>query len=215
MREHELGRDRERIPSRLCAVSAEANMRLEPMNREITTWAKIKSQTLNRLSHPGAQAHIFKCRPTWILYAGFATYELSDLRKPLHFPSFSFVFYKVRRNYTNNNHSLTELFQACRRPNPLLINGKHTTSWLSLLPWPPRTSSSHLLPWPQPLYLIHVAHFCVLSRTHPLSFNRQCKSSTGQLPWNIQRHLKFHMLYFGLTLSSPNSYVGALHHTWS
>ena len=44
----------ERIPSRLHTVSAEPNMRLNPTNCEIMTLAKIKSQMLNLLSHPGA-----------------------------------------------------------------------------------------------------------------------------------------------------------------
>ena len=39
--------------SRLCAVNAEPNVVLSPTNSEIMTWAKIKSRTLNRLSHPG------------------------------------------------------------------------------------------------------------------------------------------------------------------
>ena len=54
-------RGRERIPSRLCAVSTEPNTGLEVTNREIMTRAKIKSLTLNRLSHPGAPVSgIFK-----------------------------------------------------------------------------------------------------------------------------------------------------------
>ena len=34
----------------------------EPTNREIMTWAEIKSQTLNRLRHPGAPHIVFKIR---------------------------------------------------------------------------------------------------------------------------------------------------------
>ena len=44
----------ERIPSRLCTISAEPDTGLELMNREIVTSAEIKRQVLNRLSHPGA-----------------------------------------------------------------------------------------------------------------------------------------------------------------
>ena len=33
---------------------AQSDERLELTNSEIVTWAKIKSQTLNQLSHPGA-----------------------------------------------------------------------------------------------------------------------------------------------------------------
>ena len=46
-------RRRERTPSSLHAVGTEPDKRLELMNCEITTGAKIKSQTLNRLSYPG------------------------------------------------------------------------------------------------------------------------------------------------------------------
>ena len=46
-------RVRQRIPSRLHAVSTEPDAGLEPMNHEIMTWGEIKSQTLNQLSHPG------------------------------------------------------------------------------------------------------------------------------------------------------------------
>ena len=45
---------RERIPSRLCAESAQLDTGLDPMNHEIMTSAEIKSQTLNGLRHPGA-----------------------------------------------------------------------------------------------------------------------------------------------------------------
>ena len=54
---HKWGRGREtgreRIPDRLCAVSTEPNVGLKFTNREIMIQAEIKSQTLNRLSHPG------------------------------------------------------------------------------------------------------------------------------------------------------------------
>ena len=47
-------RGRQRIPSRLHAVSTEPDTRLELLNHEIVTRAKTKSQALNELSHPGA-----------------------------------------------------------------------------------------------------------------------------------------------------------------
>ena len=53
-------RKRERIPTRLCAVSAEPNVGLDLTNHEIMTSAEIKSQMLNRLSHPGIP-DLFKC----------------------------------------------------------------------------------------------------------------------------------------------------------
>ena len=37
----------------LCAVSTEPDLGLDPINLEIMTQTKIKSQTLNQLSHPG------------------------------------------------------------------------------------------------------------------------------------------------------------------
>ena len=52
--ERERERGRERIPSRLLAVSAEPNAELDPTNREIMMSAEIKSQMPNLLSHPGA-----------------------------------------------------------------------------------------------------------------------------------------------------------------
>ena len=47
-------RRRERIPSRLGTVSVEPNTGLDLTNCKIGTWAKIKSQRLNLLTHPGA-----------------------------------------------------------------------------------------------------------------------------------------------------------------
>ena len=47
-------RRKDRIPSRLQTVSTEPKAGLDPTNREIMTWAKIKGQMLNQLSHPGA-----------------------------------------------------------------------------------------------------------------------------------------------------------------
>ena len=55
-------RGRDRIPSRLRTVREEPNAGLELTNREIMTCAKIKSQRLNRLSHPGAP-HCFGFLP--------------------------------------------------------------------------------------------------------------------------------------------------------
>ena len=53
-RESERERERrERIPSRLHAVSTEPDMGLELMNREIMTRAENKSQMLSLLNHPG------------------------------------------------------------------------------------------------------------------------------------------------------------------
>ena len=46
-------RGRHRILSRFHTISMEPDTGLKPMNRKIMTWAKIKSWTLNWLSHPG------------------------------------------------------------------------------------------------------------------------------------------------------------------
>ena len=45
---------RERIPSRLRAVSTEPKVGLDPANHEVMTWAEIKSQVVNWMSCPGA-----------------------------------------------------------------------------------------------------------------------------------------------------------------
>ena len=45
-------RDRERESQAGSTLSEEPDMGLNPMTLEIMTWAKIKSQTLNRLGHP-------------------------------------------------------------------------------------------------------------------------------------------------------------------
>ena len=52
--ERERERERKRIPSRLHAVSADPDVGLNLINREIMTGAEIKSQRLNRLSRSGA-----------------------------------------------------------------------------------------------------------------------------------------------------------------
>ena len=47
-------RGRERIPSRFRTVSAEPDVGLELMSREILTCTEIESRMLNQLSHPGS-----------------------------------------------------------------------------------------------------------------------------------------------------------------
>ena len=46
--------ERERIRSQLRSVSVEPDVNLELTNHDIMTWPQIKSQMLNRLSHPDA-----------------------------------------------------------------------------------------------------------------------------------------------------------------
>ena len=51
--EDQRDRERERIPSRVCAISPKSDMGIDPMNCKIMTWAEIESRMLNWLSHPG------------------------------------------------------------------------------------------------------------------------------------------------------------------
>ena len=50
---------RDRIPSRLPAISTEPDKKLELKNCKIGTWAEIESQMLNRLYHPGVPKLFF------------------------------------------------------------------------------------------------------------------------------------------------------------
>ena len=52
-REREREREREN-PKQAHTVSEEPNVGLDLMNHDFMTWAEIKSQVLNWLSHPGA-----------------------------------------------------------------------------------------------------------------------------------------------------------------
>ena len=63
-REGERERERERAPSRFHAASRQPNSGLPLANCEIMTGAKIKTQMLNRLSHPGAPVcALYDCQP--------------------------------------------------------------------------------------------------------------------------------------------------------
>ena len=59
-KERERERERERESQAVFMLSSEPNTGLKPKNHEIMTWAEIKSQTLNRLSHPDAPNVPFK-----------------------------------------------------------------------------------------------------------------------------------------------------------
>ena len=48
---------KEKEKERIGTVSGEPNVELKLMKCEIITWAKIKSQMLNQLSHPGTTPH--------------------------------------------------------------------------------------------------------------------------------------------------------------
>ena len=49
-------RGREKIPSRLCAISVEPHTGLDPMKYEVMLLTKVKSWTLSQLSRPDAPA---------------------------------------------------------------------------------------------------------------------------------------------------------------
>ena len=59
-------RRRDKIPSKLYAISTELDAGLELMNYEIMTWAEIRSQMLNRLCHPGIPILVNFLKFTWI-----------------------------------------------------------------------------------------------------------------------------------------------------
>ena len=71
------GRGRERIPSRLHTVRAEPDAGIELSDRETMTWAEIKSQTFNQLSHPGA--------PLFLIFCGTSTL-FSIIAAPIYIP---------------------------------------------------------------------------------------------------------------------------------
>ena len=52
-----------------CAVSTEPCAGLHLTNREIVTWAKIKSQMFNQLSHPGAPACFLFNTVAWYIFS--------------------------------------------------------------------------------------------------------------------------------------------------
>ena len=51
--------EEKRITSSLRTVSTEPDVGFELMNHEVTAWAKIQSETLNRMSRPGG--------PGWLI----------------------------------------------------------------------------------------------------------------------------------------------------
>ena len=77
--ERQREKERERIPSRLLTVSAEPNTGLKLMNREIITWANIKSWSLNWLRHPGAPELFLTC---WVYTYLWATQIVVFNKRP-------------------------------------------------------------------------------------------------------------------------------------
>ena len=85
-REGQREKEREKIPSRPRTVSTGPSAGLEPTNCEIMTGAKIRSQTLNRLSHLGAPPL------TFVMTLLSVTFWVSRLLTALK-PSFSSATY--------------------------------------------------------------------------------------------------------------------------
>ena len=107
-------RQRERIPSRLHAVSTEPEAGIDPTNHEITTRVEIKSWTLNQLSHPGAPNFVICLRV-------YTTHRVSTLP----FSCVSCVFpcrhyshlppgWKLEVDTQQPFHSLLDLPLCCR-----------------------------------------------------------------------------------------------------
>ena len=69
MQKWERGKERERIPSRL-HTQHRVQRGAWPHDLRITTWAEIKSQTLNWLSHPGAPRKCFES--THVVVTGYS-----------------------------------------------------------------------------------------------------------------------------------------------
>ena len=86
-------RGRERIPSRLCTVSAEPDAALKFMNHEVMTRAEIENQMLSPLSHP-----VFP-RSLLTLFFNFYLFLLVDL---------SFNFLEGKRAQTGERSRGTE-----------------------------------------------------------------------------------------------------------
>ena len=103
-------RGRQRIQSRLREVSAEPEVEPEPTNREIMTWAEIKSWMFNRLSHPAPLILFFHSPVDGNLchFQLFCDYEhsyicLLYIRKNL----FKVVVIKILSTETNSKTSFT------------------------------------------------------------------------------------------------------------
>ena len=79
--------ERETIPSRLCTVSTEPHMGLDPMNYEIMTWAEIKTLKLKQLSHPGAPLPYNVYSSGYWLLKNILSFSLSIIPKLMFLPS--------------------------------------------------------------------------------------------------------------------------------
>ena len=89
-------REGDRIPSRLCAVSAEPDGGLRLTSREIMTWAKVKSWMLNRLGHPYTPI----CLLSWLWWWCFMDVHISQNHQTIHLNTYCllYVYYlKVKK----------------------------------------------------------------------------------------------------------------------
>ena len=101
-------RDRERIPSRLHTVSAEPDRGLWLTKQEIMTWAEIKGQRLNWLSHPGAPMFSYwgKRGNAYGVITKHLCYKLG-LVFPTPFPPHIFFSLALNPKGTKTNHIST------------------------------------------------------------------------------------------------------------
>ena len=102
---------REGIPSKLQAVSEEANSGLSLTNREVMTWAEIKNQTFNLLSYPGAPGY---------LYFLVTVYHHTFSSFGFHLFMCVFVF-RIMLLYLKENNILILTNLAGASPNPIEI----------------------------------------------------------------------------------------------
>ena len=102
--------ERERIPSRVLAISTEPNSGLDPRNVESMTWAEIKSLTLNRLSHPGAPVNCFLNLDTISnLQKSWSTVERLSLTGTITLTIVVCTFYKPGLAFTRMRYSHQKL----------------------------------------------------------------------------------------------------------
>ena len=127
MHEHGKGRERrrEKIPSRLHAVSTEPSSGLSPTNREIMTRAETQSQMLNQLSHQRAPLHVLlilichRCGGVILSYLTIAQYstvwrDLILLSHSLTVEPFGyFQLFAISKQY--QSHCLPPLTPLCVR----------------------------------------------------------------------------------------------------
>ena len=117
-------RGRERTPSRLCTDSTEPDAGLDLRNLEIMTWAEIKSQMLNQLSHPGAP--IVPC--LYFKATNYHTTLPSLLVSPTRLPSFGerqlyliHSWHWINVEWRDKWESLKETALSCFPFNPALL----------------------------------------------------------------------------------------------